>query len=465
MTINQPPINEQPMAMFFKRWVDPFIILGSLFLLLRLHGERLNEHNLLLMAVVFFVSRTVFKQIGLYHTFRNRKPLSFALDIFLGWTIVVALLLLIGRETGSFSEYSKRVMLTWFCVAPAALWLGHMTARAIALSHIKNGTQRTALIVGANVPGFTLYSRLNDNPHLFIKVLGFFDDRKTSRRPQEMTGPYLGKVCDVISCIHEHNVDLVFISLPIASQSRILRLVDELQDTTASVYFLPDIYAFDLMQARLDHLDGVPIVGICETPFTGINEVIKRTTDIILSLMITLALSPLLLVIAICVKISSPGPAIFKQRRYGLNGEDIIVFKFRSMTVCEDGGVIVQARPGDSRVTKLGAFLRRSSLDELPQFFNVIQGSMSIVGPRPHAVAHNELYRKLIKGYMLRHKVKPGITGLAQVNGFRGETETLDKMRSRIELDLEYIRSWSMLLDLWIILRTAKELVRSKNAY
>jgi putative colanic acid biosynthesis UDP-glucose lipid carrier transferase len=167
----------------------------------------------------------------------------------------------------------------------------------------------------------------------------------------------------------------------------------------------------------------------------------------------------------LAVVLTSPGPAIFRQRRYGLNGEEIIVYKFRSMTVSEDGSKIIQAQKNDPRITKVGGFLRRTSLDELPQFINVLQGRMSIVGPRPHAVAHNELYRKLIKGYMLRHKVRPGITGWAQVNGLRGETEVLEKMQARIDHDLYYLQNWSVWLDLWIIVRTVWVTLRHDNAY
>jgi putative colanic acid biosynthesis UDP-glucose lipid carrier transferase len=238
-----------------------------------------------------------------------------------------------------------------------------------------------------------------------------------------------------------------------------------LQDTTTSVYFLPDIYTFDLMQARIDHLAGMPVVAVCETPFTGINNVVKRLSDVVLATLISIMLIPVMMIIAVAVKLSSPGPVIFRQRRYGLYGEEILVYKFRTMTVADDGAKIVQATKDDARITRVGAFLRRSSLDELPQFINVIQGRMSIVGPRPHAVAHNELYRKLIKGYMLRHKVKPGITGWAQVNGLRGETETLEKMQARIEYDLDYLRSWSLTLDLWIIVRTVWVVLKRDNAY
>jgi putative colanic acid biosynthesis UDP-glucose lipid carrier transferase len=265
--------------------------------------------------------------------------------------------------------------------------------------------------------------------------------------------------------VREHGTKMIFISQPISAQPRIRKLIDELQDTTASVYFLPDVYIFDLMQARFDNVGGMPVIAICETPFMGLNSMVKRASDIVLGLAILLLCMPLMVAVALAVRLSSPGPVIFRQRRYGLYGEEIIVYKFRSMTVLDDGGNVVQAKAGDPRLTQLGALLRRTSLDELPQFINVLQGRMSIVGPRPHAVAHNEQYRKLIKGYMLRHKVKPGITGWAQVNGLRGETATLDKMHARIQYDLDYLRNWSLWLDLWIILKTVKVVLTRHNAH
>jgi putative colanic acid biosynthesis UDP-glucose lipid carrier transferase len=225
------------------------------------------------------------------------------------------------------------------------------------------------------------------------------------------------------------------------------------------------MFVTELIQGRMNNVCNMPVVSVCETPFTGTNALIKRSSDIVLSLMIITLLSPLLLAIAVAVKYTSPGPVIFKQRRYGLDGEEIMVYKYRSMTVCEDGPDIPQARKDDPRCTSIGAFLRKTSLDELPQFFNVLQGRMSIVGPRPHAVAHNELYRKLIKGYMVRHKVKPGITGWAQVNGLRGETQTLDKMRARVRYDLDYLRHWSLGLDMKIILMTVGVVFKDQYAY
>jgi putative colanic acid biosynthesis UDP-glucose lipid carrier transferase len=238
-----------------------------------------------------------------------------------------------------------------------------------------------------------------------------------------------------------------------------------MKDTTASIYFVPDIFIFDLIQARIDDVHGIPVVAVCETPFVGLNGIVKRGSDIVLASLALVLLSPMMLFAAIGVRLSSPGPIIFRQRRYGVDGREITVFKFRSMTVTEDGATVTQATRGDSRVTPFGAFMRRTSIDELPQLFNVLQGCMSLVGPRPHAVAHNELYRGVIKGYMMRHKVKPGITGWAQVNGLRGETASVDVMRQRIEHDLDYLRRWSLGFDLLILLKTVRIVLSRTNAY
>ena len=460
--------NDIPLMAFFKRMVDPLIMLGSLYMILMAQRERFNDRYLLLMIIAFFVGTYVYEQIDLHRTLRSGRIWAYTRDILLGWGVIVGVLMLIGHATGLVDEYSRRALMIWFGVAPVALLFSHLAAHRFAATRNNAGEIRSALIVGANEPAVKVAQRIRANPYFFIDLRGYFDDRTENRR-SEMGDPlgdrYLGRLADLVPYVREHNIKLLFISMPISAQPRILSLLEALQDTTASIYFVPDIYTFELMQARLDHIGGVPVVGICETPFTGINGVVKRASDIVLSLVIMFLLIPVLAVVAIGVKLSSPGPVIFKQRRYGLNGEEIMVYKFRSMAVCEDGGTIKQATKDDKRVTPFGSFLRRSSLDELPQFFNVLQGRMSIVGPRPHAVAHNELYRKLIKGYMLRHKVKPGITGWAQVNGFRGETDTLEKMQSRIEYDLDYLRNWSLPLDLWIVARTVREVLRRNNAY
>ena len=265
--------------------------------------------------------------------------------------------------------------------------------------------------------------------------------------------------------MRENSVDVVFITLPLRNIQRVAELLEEIHDTTASIYFVPDIFVFDLIQCRTDDIDGVPVIALCETPYYGTSALIKRTSDIAISAAVLLLSFPVFLLVALSIKLTSPGSVIFKQRRYGLDGREIVVYKFRTMTVSEDSDVVRQATKDDDRVTPVGAILRKYSLDELPQFINVLQGRMSVVGPRPHAVAHNEEYRRLIKGYMIRHKVNPGITGLAQIQGFRGETTSVEDMRHRVECDLEYLRNWSLMLDFRIILKTLTVIWSDKMAY
>ncbi len=386
-------------------------------------------------------------------------------DVVGGWIIMAGLLAFFGYASRYIRLFDPEAVMLLVWLPPLCQVGAHLLFRA-AMPRVRElqGGIKTAIIAGMNDQGVSLARRLTGSPYVPARLLGFFDDRSAGRLP---TGDFtlLGKLEDLPRYVNENRVELIYLSLPMATQARILRLLEELRDTTASIYFVPDTFVTDLVQGRMDMVEDIPVVAVCETPFSGMNGLIKRASDIFFSLVIVAAILPVLLAIAALIKLGSPGPAIFRQRRYGLNGEEIIVYKFRSMTVCEDGGSIPQARKNDRRITPVGAFLRRTSLDELPQFINVLQGRMSIVGPRPHAVAHNELYRKLVRGYMVRHKVKPGITGWAQVNGFRGETDTVEKMQSRIDCDLEYLRNWSLRLDVLIILKTVLVVFKDEHAY
>lgn len=386
-------------------------------------------------------------------------------EVLLLWLPTLAILFLLGYGTHYLDLFDNQAVKTWALGVPLAWFGSHLLLPKIWPGLFAMEGVRSAVIIGANDIGCRLAEHFFAKRYLRVDFLGFFDDRTLERLGEIGNGGLLGRLENVADFTKRNRVDAIFIALPMASQPRILRLLDDMKDSTSSIYFVPDIFVADLIQARVDEIDGMPVVAVCETPFYGLNGLFKRTSDIIISSLILILIAPILLVLALAVKLSSPGPVIFKQRRYGLDGEEIVVYKFRTMTVCEDGAVIAQAQKADQRVTPLGAFLRRASLDELPQFINVLQGRMSVVGPRPHAVAHNELYRKLVKGYMVRHKVKPGITGLAQVSGCRGETETIEKMEKRIGFDLEYLRKWSLQLDLEIILRTIALVVRDRQAY
>ena len=457
-------VSDIPVVAFFKRLLDPFLIWGLLILITWVYGETFTGYYIVLVIITFFISSYIFEQTNINRTWRSGNLPAYIRETLIGWGIVVAILIFIGYATDLSYRYSDQVIFTWFIVTPIALIISHLAVRQIANSLRKGGEMRSVVIVGANDMGIKLAKNIQEFPYLMMEVRGYFDDRDKSRSGADKI-PLMGEISDVVDYVIEHNVEMIFISLPMSAQPRIRKLLDDLHDSTASIYFLPDVNIFELIQARFDNVGGVPVVAICDTPFHGVDSVVKYVSDFVLAFLILILLLPFMIGIAVAVKLTSLGPAIFKQRRYGLNGEEIIVYKFRTMKVTEDGPQIMQAHKDDPRLTKIGGFLRRTSLDELPQLINVLQGRMSIVGPRPHAVAHNELYRKLIRGYMLRHKVKPGITGWAQVNGLRGETQDLKKMQARIEYDLQYLQNWSIWLDLWIIMRTVWVVLRRDNAY
>lgn len=440
--------------------VTPSLVIASLLIATWIFDGQLGSSHLILVLLVFSL------------TFPGRIPdpeadrLTVITDILTHWGWVAALLLALGWVTHTISAFDQRALLLWMLVTPLLLSAAHLSL-PLLLSRLMaaDGVRRIAVIAGGGELARRLELCIGRSPLLGISVAGYFDDRAPERLNENTPDGLIGGLDHLPNYVRQHHVDLIYINLPMTSQPRILKLLDELRDTTASIYFVPDIFLFNLIQARMDTISGIPVLAVCETPFYGADGMLKRASDLILGAIILLLISPLMVAIAIAVKFSSPGPVIFAQRRYGLDGHEITVYKFRSMTVCEDGNSIRQATQNDTRVTKLGAFLRSSSLDELPQFINVMQGRMSIVGPRPHAVAHNEMYRKLIDGYMIRHKVRPGITGLAQVNGQRGETDTLDKMQARIDYDHAYLRNWSLRLDLQIIIKTLFVVWKKQNAY
>ena len=441
-----------------KLLLDPVVAIFMLLAIVSGHGEDFNGPYLVFALILFSL------------TFPGRWPepnlKSFGNEILVPWMITVGILFLLGFATGYLETFSNNIITLWALTTPFALFIAHkavhrLVPRILALE----GSTRTAVIVGANDLGQQLARRLNHGPYLGITLKGWFDDRSVNRLGAVDEGRYLGNMQDLVTSARQGGIDIVYITLPMLSQPRILEVLDALRDTTASIYFVPDIFVADLIQARIDDIHGIPVVAVCETPLYGVNGIAKRASDLFLAGTILALLLPLMLIVALSVKHSSPGPILFRQRRYGLDGQEIVVYKFRSMTVCEDGAAVEQVKRADRRVTPVGKLLRRTSLDELPQLLNVLQGNMSLVGPRPHAVAHNEQYRKIIKGYMIRHKVKPGITGWAQVNGLRGETDTVEKMRARVQYDIDYLRNWSLVFDFMILLKTVFVVLRGRNAY
>lgn len=395
-----------------------------------------------------------------------KSTLPLTVGVVMRWLVIIAILLAIGFVTKYSVDFSRRVVLTWVVATPAVLILVTLCLYELMRRLLYDPSMvRRVAIAGCNEVSLSLAQRIGGSGSLGMRVEGFFDDRSAHRLGLSTPARLLGTLPDLVSFVKRSKIDVVFVALPVSHIRRVVQLLDELRDTTASVYYVPDIFAIDLIQARSGELLGIPVVALCETPFYGYRGVVKRIIDIALAVTVLVVAMPLMLVLAALVRLSSPGPVIFKQRRYGLDGREIVIYKFRTMTVIEDGPNIVQASRSDARITAVGRFMRRYSLDELPQLVNVLQGHMSLVGPRPHAVAHNEEYRKLIKGYMIRHKVPPGITGLAQVNGCRGETARVEDMQARIDYDLEYLRHWSPLLDFKILFLTAIRLLRDEKAY
>lgn len=449
----------QSVESLIAAFLEPGLIVACYLAVNTAFGEPVLRSTLTLCLLVF----------ALTFPGRNRfaeHPASAFIDVLGSWLVLLFILALCGYATSSFGYFRSEVLLWWAGVTPVAQIVAVEIGRRTRLWHMaRPEARRPAVIVGAGALGAKVARALGSNADAGAVLLGFFDDRTDDRVHPETSGRLLGRLSEVSDYVRQHGVREVYITLPLGTQPRILKLQEQLQGTTASLFFVPDVFGISIIQGRLQDVGGVAVVGICETPFTGTNELVKRISDIVLSSLILLLISPILLLVALGVKLSSPGPVIFKQRRNGLDGEEIIVYKFRSMRTLDDGAVVRQATKGDPRITPFGAFIRRTSLDELPQFVNVLQGRMSIVGPRPHAVAHNEQYRQLIKAYMVRHKVKPGITGWAQVNGLRGETESIDKMKARVEYDLEYLRNWSLALDLQIIVRTVRLMLFDRNAY
>ncbi|MFT6834118.1 MAG: putative colanic acid biosynthesis UDP-glucose lipid carrier transferase [Francisellaceae bacterium] len=389
---------------------------------------------------------------------------TFVCWIFSGFIVLTYLFLSKTTE-----DYSRTSLLLWMFSTLTTLITWRYCFQLFLWNMRRNGfNTRNIVIFGLSEKGIRLAKEVMDNPETGYRLAAFYDDREKLRLDEEYHYYLRGNIAEGIKNVKNVKMkkyDVVYITLPILAQMRIQDILFALGDSTATVHVVPDLFMYCLMHGEMSHVGNIQTISVYDNPMKGGLAVIKRLEDIILACGIMTLITIPMLVITVWIKSTSKGPVIFKQDRYGLNGRKIRMWKFRSMTVTENDAVITQAKKGDTRITKVGAFLRRTSLDELPQFINVLKGDMSVIGPRPHAVAHNEEYRKIVDFYMLRHKVKPGITGWAQVNGARGETETVDKMKTRIEFDLEYIRNWSLWLDCKIVILTVFRSFNDKNAY
>ena len=448
---------------------DALVVLGTgvLAFLMRFGHLDLDTFTYYTLAISVVLAVNCFQLAGVYNFKHLSSLYEQAKRLLVVWPMVVAIMLALGFAAQILDEVSRAWVFLWLALGSGLLLLLRIGIKMRLAAWQRSGRlTRNVAVIGAGEHGRRFVDHLKKTDPS-VNLIGLFDDRK-DRVPDYVAGyPVLGTLDDLMMFARQHRVDQVVVALPWSAEGRLFAWMRKLKNLPVDIRLCPDIVGLDLPNLGVSQLGGVPVINISEKPLAGWDWIVKAVEDRVLATLILLLISPIMLAVALAVRLSSPGPILFKQKRYGFNNEIIEVYKFRSMYVdrCENGPEVRQATKNDSRITPVGRFIRKTSLDELPQFLNVLKGDMSIVGPRPHAVAHNEQYAHVIDEYLARHKVKPGITGWAQVNGLRGETDTLAKMERRVQYDLFYIERWSLAFDLKIILLTAFVGFAHPNAY
>ncbi len=457
--------NSNTFAVFY-RLVDFATIQLGLFTAIFFYGVTYNQQYLIVSLLATLTFFFIGESFSLYRSWRTGYFKQIIFYTLLSWGVALIVVLFFLFFSKSSVAFSRVTIAIWFTLTFLILvgWR-YAFAKFLEKMRAKGHNTRSVAIIGLTNGASRLIQQILDNPEIGYRITAVYDDRTLDRIDASYHHLLDGSIEEGVAKAKNNEFDAIYIALPITAEERIKDILFKLGDTTANVHLVPDLFIYCLMNASMSHVGEIQTISVYNNPMQGANAVLKRVEDILLSSVILSLIALPLLFIAIAVKLTSKGPVLFKQDRYGLDGKKIKVWKFRSMTVTENAAKVVQATKNDARITPLGGFLRRTSLDELPQFFNALKGDMSVVGPRPHAVAHNEEYRQQVDYYMLRHKVKPGITGWAQVNGWRGETDTVDKMEMRIRFDLEYIRNWSLWMDFKIVLFTVFRSFNDKNAY
>ncbi|PCJ59137.1 MAG: undecaprenyl-phosphate glucose phosphotransferase [Rhodospirillaceae bacterium] len=449
------------------------VFLTGLFLYLAYLGWNAEDKAQLYVTAMVIQSAiivTTFYFLGLYGFDSLLRHLYSIKRIILSVSILFLVLIGLAFALKLSFEYSRIWFFSWYLLTVAALSILRGTTSYLVRSLARAGKlTRNLVIVGGGEQGVRLLEALEKHREPWIRILGFFDDR-TDRIPCQLGNHRLqGNLDGLIEFSRHTRVDEVLIAIPWEAENRLLDIFRKLKVIPARIRLSPDKIGLNPLFHNFDRCCSIPMLDIFDKPISDWNYVLKIIEDRVAGAVLLAASAPIMLLIAIVIKTTSPGPVLFRQQRYGFNNQLIEVYKFRTMhhgQTDQDASKLVTK--GDSRVTPFGAFLRRTSLDELPQFFNVLQGNMSIVGPRPHALqakAGNRLYEEVVSQYASRHKVKPGITGWAQVSGWRGETDNEEKIQRRLEHDLHYIENWSLLFDLRIILRTILVLFKNENAY
>ena len=407
-----------------------------------------------------------FSFFGVYGQIRGRSVWRLLPNVMLAWLMLFFTLSSVAVFLKLGNTYSRSWFLSWILASLVVLVSSRLLIFYGLMIVRKSGfNTRNVVIIGTGSLARKACERLTKASGYGYQTVCFIEPEAAKKNKKINGIPVVAIPTEMEKFIATHNIDEVWVALPLHALGEMQDIFYRLRFSTANIRVLPDIFEFDLLNHSVSEIAGIPVINLRASPIQGINQILKFAEDKVIALVILILISPILMLISLAVKVSSKGPIFYIQKRYGFDGKVIRVYKFRSMYLHDDETILKQASKDDGRVTTVGKFLRKTSLDELPQFINVLQGRMSIVGPRPHAVSHNEHYKQLVKKYMQRHMVKPGITGWAQINGFRGETDTLDKMEKRVEYDLYYIENWSLFLDLKIIALTIVKGFFAKNAY
>lgn len=435
-------------------------------------GFSIEKHYYLLIIIGVISMQFAFNEFNIYRYLFDRSIYRHVSNVFVAWSSVCIFLVLVLFFSKTAEMVSRVWLASWYVLSLLSVCIVHIFFRAHfrAGRKARGNKKQTVIIFGASRMARKIIQEMLDSRFSRYEVVAAYDNNQRTLEKYFSDAPIKGSFDDGIEFV-KNNKDHdelakseIWAFLPLRRNKYLQRLLGTCQDATYSVRFIPSLSGINLLNSNVDYVCDHAVFTLIDNPINGSGVMSKYLQDKILSAIFLLIAAPFMLFVGLLIKLESPGPVFFKQTRYGADGRRIKVWKFRSMTTCEDN-VVKQASADDIRVTRVGRIIRRYSIDELPQLFNVLLGDMSIVGPRPHAVNHNEEYRKKISGYMLRHKLKPGITGWAQVNGWRGETDVLDKMQKRIEHDLFYLRNWSTLLDIKIIFMTVLTIFIGKNAY
>lgn len=432
------------------RMVDLIIPYIVLYFLVSLSSTEWHDRYTIAGILGGFIYVTSAQMVGVYQSWRGRKLFTSFQFILKAWILTWAFLIIVAFFIQDSNYFSKTTLTLWAIITPV-IYLSYRIAVRLILGHFrqKGENSKKIAIIGAGKVGQQLQKTLNETPWLGYKVTAFFDDNPQLRNRSINQLPVIGTTDEVAQ--NAHLFDEVYICLPLRAEEKLKQILDTLTNTTVVVKFIPDLFSFDLMHAKMTDLKGIPVISVFDTPLNNTTaQFIKRTEDLIFAFIILLIISPMMIGLAILIKLTSPGPIFYKQSRIGWNGKTFQMLKFRSMHVDVEKDGVKWGGANSKRTTNVGQWMRKYSLDELPQFLNVLKGEMTIVGPRPERDIFVEQFRKEIPRYMQKHMVKAGITGWAQVNGWRGDT----CLKTRVEFDLDYIQRWSPWLDIKIIVLT-----------